>query len=82
VSKLTKWYARRARFLFVERGLRGGNRTWLVLGGAFVAQRMVKKTFGRVPEMLVLDELKPGESITITTARVPTRKERKAAKHG
>jgi hypothetical protein len=74
------WYSRRARFLFIERGLRGGDRFWLIMGGLFVGTRLVKRTIGRVEETLTLDTLKPGQSMTISVMAPPKRAARRAAK--
>jgi hypothetical protein len=74
------WYARRARFLFVERGLRRGDRFWLVVGGVVVGQRVLKRTFGRSEQGLTTETLRPGQSVTISVVSAPKRAERRALK--
>lgn len=80
VRTLSRWYARRARFLFVERGLRGGSKPWLVFGGIFVAAQAYKRFLGRMPQVLTIDTLEPGQSITVTAIRPPTRADKRAAR--
>jgi hypothetical protein len=70
-------YARRA---FVSRGLLGGNRTWLVIGGTVWAGRLIRRTVGRAETIAATEVLKPGEFVTIRTIQPPTRHERKAAR--
>ena len=64
----------------VYKGLFGGQRGWLALGGLIWGTRFVKKTLGRSEEYAATEVLKPGEFVTIRAIPVPTRKERKAAK--
>ena len=70
-------YARRAG---VYRGLFGGDRTWLAIGGVVWGARMLRKTFGRTETIVATEVLKPGQFVTIDTIRPPSRKERKALK--
>lgn len=80
MGALRSYYTRRARFLFVERGLRQGNRFWLVFGGALVAGRLLRRTFGRVSETLSIEQLAPGQSVVITAIAPPTRADKRAAR--
>lgn len=70
-------YARRA---FVYRGLLGGSRLWMVVGGTFWAGRMIRQTVGRRETIAAREVLSPGQFVTIRTIRPPTRHERKAAR--
>ncbi|MGD9702618.1 MAG: hypothetical protein AB7Q42_07600 [Acidimicrobiia bacterium] len=72
-------YARRAG---VYRGLLGGDRTWLALGGIVWGGRMIRKTLGRSETIAATEVLKPGEFVTIRTIEPPTRRERKSARRG
>lgn len=55
-----------------RRGVLGGNRTWLVVGGAALAVRLVKKLSGSEPETVYSEELKPGEALVIANGRDAT----------
>ena len=70
-------YARRA---FVYRGLLGGSRAWMVLGGTFWAGRLIRQMVGRTETIAAREVLAPGQFVTIRTIRPPTRHERKAAR--
>ncbi len=80
MGSLRAYYARRARFLFVERGLRQGNRFWMVFGGAVVAGRLLRRAFGRVSETLTVEQLQPGQSVLVTAIVPPTRADKRAAR--
>ena len=68
-------YARRA---FVYRGLLGGSRAWMVLGGTFWAGRLIRQMVGRTETIAAREVLAPGQFVTIRTIRPPSRQERKA----
>lgn len=60
------------RFLIrngVRKGLLGGSRPWLVLGGAAMVLRVVRKLGGSEPEVVFCDELKPGEAVVVAHDR-------------
>lgn len=63
----------------LHKGLLGGRRGWLVVGVFMWGPRLLKRMFGRTQEVLTTERLAPGETVTITTLRPPTRAERKAA---
>jgi hypothetical protein len=48
----------------------------VLIGGS-----VLRRTFGKFPELLIDEPLKPGERMEIRTFPAPTRAERKAAKH-
>ena len=70
-------YARRA---FVYRGLLGGSRAWMVLGGTFWAGRLIRQTVGRRETIAAREVLSPGQFVTIRTIAAPSRRDRKAAR--
>ena len=70
-------YARRA---FVYRGLLGGSRAWMVVGGTFWVGRLIRQMVGRTETIAAREVLAPGQFVTIRTIRPPTRHERKAAR--
>ncbi len=81
MKRLARFYARRARVLFLDRGLRGGDRFWLVFGGLFVFRRVLAHASGRVPQHLTTERLEPGHSVLVTAIPAPKgRRERKAEK--
>jgi hypothetical protein len=71
--------ARRTAFY---RGLLGGNRTWMAVGGGLWLGRSARRAFGRTEEHVALDELKPGQGIEIRTIVPPTRRQRRQARRG
>jgi hypothetical protein len=62
------------------RGLLGGSRGWLFVGGVFWAGRLMRRFFGRTAEIAATEVLKPGQFVTIAAIAAPTRRERRAAK--
>lgn len=63
----------------LHKGVFGGRRGWLVVGVLMWGPRLLKRLFGRTEEVLATERLAPGQTVTITTLRPPTRAERKAA---
>lgn len=63
----------------LHKGLLGGRRGWMVVGLFVWGPRLLKRLVGRTEEVLTTERLLPGETVTITTLRPPTRAERKAA---
>ena len=55
-----------------RRGVLGGNRTWLVVGGAALAVRVLRKLGGSEPKTVYSEELKPGEALVIANGRDAT----------
>jgi hypothetical protein len=65
----------------IYKGLLGGDRTWLVLGGIVWGGRMLKKTLGKVEEVVAVEKLEPGQWMSLRTITPQERKaERKAAR--
>ena len=56
----------------LKRGVLGGNRTWLLVGGAALALRVVQKLSGSEPKVVYSEELKPGEALVIANGRDAT----------
>ncbi len=61
------------------KGLLGGRRGWMVVGAFLWGPRLLKRLMGREEQTLTTERLKPGESVTITAIRPPSRSQRKAA---
>jgi hypothetical protein len=56
------FYARRAA---IRRGLLGGSRGWQAFGVAYFGLRFMRKAFGKNVEIVSIDELKPGQAMSI-----------------
>lgn len=52
--------------LAFRKGVLGGSRPWMALGGAALALRLVKKMAVRQPEVVYCEELQPGQTLTIS----------------
>jgi hypothetical protein len=63
------------------KGLLGGSRMWRTIWAVLIGGSVLRRTFGKFPELLIDEPLKPGERMEIRTFPAPTRAERKAAKH-
>jgi hypothetical protein len=63
----------------VSKGLLGGSRGWLAAGGVLWGSRFLKRTFGKAPESLGTEVLKPGQFVRIEAIRRPTRRQRRRA---
>ena len=55
-----------------KRGVLGGNRTWLVVGGAALTLRLLKKLSGGEPKVVYSEELKEGQALVIANGRDAT----------
>ncbi len=54
----------------LRRGILDGSRPWLVIGTAAVGARLLRRLSQRDPEVVLCEELKPGQTIVITHTRV------------
>ena len=50
----------------VQKGLFGGNRTWMTIFAAMGAAKLMRRISGSAPETVFHGELKPGEAFIIT----------------
>lgn len=57
-----------------RRGVLGGSRPWLVMGGVALGLRVLRKVTGSEPEVVYSEELGPGESLVIAHQRDATMK--------
>jgi hypothetical protein len=64
----------------VSRGVFGGSRGWLVVGGLLFVGRNLRKLVSGTEEVAAVEVLRPGERLLLTTIPAPTRQERKDAK--
>lgn len=60
---------RRARAEGIRRGVIGGSRAWLVVGGLAWAASALRWALRRDEEVIFVETLEPGEQLTITTRR-------------
>ncbi len=72
-------FARRAG---VYKGLLGGSRGWLAVGGVFWGTRLLRRTFGRTETIAATEKLAPGQFVTIRAIRPESRRDRRAARRG
>ena len=68
------------RYQITTRGLYGDSRGWRTMWYLATVGGLVRRTFGKRPEVAAVEVLKPGQQVTLRTIRPPTRRERKAAK--
>ena len=69
-----------ARRNAIYKGLLGGERTWLVLGGAVWAGRFLKKTLGKNEQFVTIEKLLPGQWMSLEAIKAPTRKQKRQAR--
>jgi len=70
-------YIRRNAFY---KGLLGGQRGWIVVGGALFIGRIMRKALGKNEEVVALEKLAPGQWMSLRTIPPTTKREKKAAK--
>jgi hypothetical protein len=70
-------YARRNG---LYKGLLGGDRRWLAIGGALFLLRGARRTLGRTEQVVTVEKMEPGQWMSLRTIPAPTRRERKAAR--
>jgi hypothetical protein len=62
------------------RGVVGGSGGWALVYFVITGGRMVRKVFGKHPEIAAIERLDPGQFVRIEAIAPPTRRERKTAK--
>ena len=62
------------------RGVVGGSGGWAVVYFVIVGAQVVRKVFGKHPEVAAIERLEPGQFIRIAAIAPLTRRERKSAK--
>lgn len=60
---------RRLQRLGIRRGFTGGSKQWLYVGVATWGLRTLRRMAERKPEILLHEELRPGERIIVSNAR-------------
>lgn len=64
----------------IYKGLLGGSKGWLAVGGILWSKSFLKKTFGRTEEIIATEKLTKGQFLRIDAVRAPTRRQRKKAR--
>jgi hypothetical protein len=62
------------------KGLLGGDRRWLIIGGTLWGARSLRKALGKNEEIVALEKMEPGQWMSLRTIAPPTRQQRKAVK--
>ncbi len=68
-----------ARRNAITRGVFGGSRGWLAVGGVFWLGRAARRTLGRTEEVAAVEKLAPGQAVTIVALRPESRRRRRSA---
>lgn len=74
--------ARLVRRQSVKRGLFGGNRAWMTVGGVYSLIKVVRRISRRADGVVTAERIAPGETLIIETVPRTTRRQRRAAKRG
>jgi hypothetical protein len=64
----------------VYKGLLGGSKGWLAIGGVLWSKSFLKKTFGKNEEFLTVEKLTKGQFLRIDAVKPPSRRQRKKAR--
>jgi hypothetical protein len=62
----------------LHRGLLGGSRPWMIVGGAAWGLRLLQRAAGNEPRVVYCEELKPGETVVIRHEPPPPRRRRRS----
>ena len=69
-----------ARRNAIYKGVLGGERKWMILGGTVWGVRFLRKALGKSEELVTIEKLEPGQWMSLRTIPPTTRKQRKAAR--
>ena len=69
-------YARRNG---LYKGLLGGDRRWLMVGGTLWGLRVLRKALGRTETVVTVEKMEPGQWMSLRTITPLTRRERRKA---
>ena len=59
--------------------MRAGNKLWSSVGAALWVGGIIRRAVSRREEVAVVEKLKPGQAISITTIPVPSRRQQRKA---
>lgn len=68
------------RYQIMTRGLYGDSRGWRTMWYVATIGGLLRRVFGKSPEVAAIEVLEPGQQVTLRTITPPTRRERRAAK--
>jgi hypothetical protein len=64
----------------IYKGLLGGSRGWLYVGGAVWVLHVVRRTLGRAETIAAVEVLRPGQGLVLRTIVPATSQQRKVAR--
>jgi hypothetical protein len=67
-------------YQITTRGLYGDSRAWRSVWYVVTVGGLLRRTFGKRPEVAAIEVLQPGEKVSLRTIPAPSRRERRAAK--
>lgn len=62
----------------LRKGLMGGNRSWLIVGGTFWGVRVLRQAMGRSERVVATEILKPGQVLRLEALAPLSRSQRKS----
>jgi hypothetical protein len=62
------------------RGIVGGSTGWALVYVTIAGAQLLRRVFGKHPEIAAIERLEPGQFVRIEAIAPPTRRERKAAR--
>ncbi len=68
-----------ARHNAIYKGVLGGDRKWMYIGGAVWGVRSLRKALGKNEQIVALEKMEPGQWMSLRTIPPTTRKQRRAA---
>src|SRR5688500_15722445 len=68
-----------ARRNAIYKGVLGGDRKWMIIGGTVWGVRLLRKSLGKSEQFVTLEKLEPGQWMSLRAIPPTTRKQRKAA---
>ncbi len=68
-----------ARHNAIYKGVLGGDRKWMYIGGAVWGVRSLRKALGRSEQIVALEKMEPGQWMSLRTIAPTTRRQRRAA---
>ncbi len=62
----------------LRKGLMGGSRSWLIVGGTFWGVRVLRQALGRTERVIATEILKPGQVLRLEALQPQSRSQRKS----
>lgn len=64
----------------LRQGVLGPSRAWRAVAVLVFGRQFLKRTFGRRPEIVSVERLLPGQTVSVTAIRPVTRRQQRAAR--